>query len=226
VSRSRRRCSAPLHLNPRSVTAYNGCLQAGNFAKTSSSRPADGRAVASPEDGRVPCSQAGRDNVAPLYNPPRSTGRALGSRANNSYSRHTKDFCAPNPSPPLLPASLFALAPNPSPSPAYSARVGSKRRAARCGGGEKEKTARCDGGEGAEIYRGCLIAWKRKDVVLPDLLSITSGERSPAQESRSQPPLRTTDVCPHAGPRGVVLSTTLLHSLLHRAKPLAVRSRG
>jgi hypothetical protein len=112
-------------------------LQAGNFAKTSSSWPADGRAVASPEDGRVPCSEAGRDNVAPLYNPPRSTGRALGSRANNSYSRHTKDFCAPNPSPPLLPASLFALAPNPSPSPAYSARVGSKRRAARCGGGEE-----------------------------------------------------------------------------------------
>jgi hypothetical protein len=90
----------------------------------------------------------------------------------------------------------------------------------------KEKAARCDGGEGAEIYRGCLIAWKRKDVVLPDLLSITSGERSPAQESRSQPPLRTTDVCPHAGPRGVVLSTTLLHSFLHQAKPLAVRSRG
>jgi hypothetical protein len=42
-------------------------LRANLFAKSTSPQPGDGRVVASRENGYVPCSEAGSDAAAPLY---------------------------------------------------------------------------------------------------------------------------------------------------------------
>jgi hypothetical protein len=64
-------------------------LRAGVFAKTTSFQPGDGSVVASREDGRGPCSEAGRDAAAPLYGrlPHAWIPHADTSRARGGFSR-------------------------------------------------------------------------------------------------------------------------------------------
>lgn len=99
-------------------------LQAGIFANASSFQPDDGHAVASREDGGVPCSEVEIDAATPLYSPSSRIDSKINPVREQELIWASGGFLRAT-SISIPSSSLF---PHPTSSPACSARR-SKRRA-------------------------------------------------------------------------------------------------